>query len=493
MQVDSLPNIIISQAYSNRDNLTNDEIKNSAIENLSQIFSIVGSDFMDTIKKRMGAIIQIFDDLQKNSGKNSSIAQAISALIYYQTFYDLFVNKSVSSKDISGSQVGASSGGFQLENVLKILTDGLNSVSSYTMGGNQNKVDVAVFQDIGGGKTLVHGVSSKLRCLQKWDTAFPEAYYIINKMEQGDTTYNSYPDSAPEDFDKLVLKLAKSKLTLQQFQKSTNTKKAEILTKAAENKLQSLLAFSKEVEVAADSGASKSDISTALYEHDEKVRTAIDIGVIQIPKSFYKYNNPSRGLKSDYAGMNDKDLRLQVLKWFLDDVMYTADVDKEADDMYQEAMEDLMSGNYGSTTEENDLFIYIIEKYEFRPQTFAGAVDTKNDRFNILAGEGGVAQKLGSLDVSIQSFNKNIQALEQRLNTLGMNFFQSFRDYNVFKLTTETFLQNPDFDSLIVSKNSYDSFKSNINQVLKKQNQQQITEVITTSMLQKLIAESFKR
>ena len=493
LQVDSLPNIIISQAYSNRDNLTDDEIKNSAIENLSQIFSIVGSDFMDTIQKRMGAIIKIFDDLQNTSGANSSIAEAISALIYYQTFYDLFVSKAVSSRSLTGSQVGASSGGFQLENVLKILTDGIGSISSYTMGGNQNKVDVAVFQDIGGGKTLIHGVSSKLRFLQKWDKATQDGRSVLKKMRDGDTSYTTYPVSAPEDFDKLVLQLANSNLSLQRFQKAGNIQKSEILTTAAENDLQSLLAFSEKVEVAADSGASKNDISTALYEHDERVRAAIDTGIIDVAKSVYVRGNPEKGLKSEYTGMTIKDLRLQVLKGFLDAVMYTAEEDKESDEKYQEMMQYVMNGDYGDTQEENDVYKYIIEKYEFRPQTFAGAVDTKGDRFNVLAGEGGVAEKLGSLDVSIQNFNKNIQALEQRLNTLGMNFFQSFRDYNMFKLTTETFLQNPDFDSLIVSKNSYDSFKSNINQVLKSQSQQQIAEVITASMLKKLIEESFKK
>ena len=152
-----------------------------------------------------------------------------------------------------------------------------------------------------------------------------------------------------------------------------------------------------------------------------------------------------------------------------------------------------MNGDYGDTPEENDLYKYILEKYEFRSQTFAGAADVEGDRFNILAGPGGVAEKLGSLDVSIQKFNKNIQILEQRLNTLGMNFLQSFKDYNVFKLTTETFLQNPDFDSLIVSKNSYDSFRSNINQILQSQSQEQVNEVITAAILQKLIKESFKK
>ena len=497
LQVDNLPNIIISQAYSNRDNLTDDEIQNSAIQNLSQIFSITGSDFMDTIRKRMQAIISVFDDIESNSGSNFSIAETISALIYYQTFYDLFVNKSVSADSITGTQVGATSGGFQLENVLKILSDGLGSISSYTMGGNTNKVDVAVFQDVGDGKTLIHGVSSKLRFLQKWTQASQEAYALVSKMKSGDTIYRSYPETAPAEFDKKVLELAGSNLTIEQFRiemptYAYNIEKAEILSKAAQNNLKDLLDFSISVEAASDSGASEEDVSTALYRHDERVKKAIDNGIIKVPRSVYK-NKKKKILYAEFEGMSIEDLRLLNLKSFLDDVLYTTEADKESDDEYQGTVNDVMNGDYGDTPEENDLYKYIIEKYEFRSQTFAGAADVEGDRFNILAGPDGIAEKLGSLDVSIQKFNKNIQILEQRLNTLGMNFLQSFKDYNVFKLTTETFLQNPDFDSLIVSKNSYDSFRSNINQILQSQSQEQVNEVITAAILQKLIEESFKK
>ncbi len=92
------------------------------------------------------------------------------------------------------------------------------------------------------------------------------------------------------------------------------------------------------------------------------------------------------------------------------------------------------------------------------------------------------------------NFNSFMENLESSLNTTKTDFLESFEKLNIFKIRTAEFLSEPNSASFGTSLGSYNSFKQDTNELFSEfGEQQQIAEIVTIAMLQKLISESFKK
>ena len=165
-----LPNINLTQAFTEQ--LTPGQVTDTVLEEISDTLSkITGADLQETILKRVQYIQGLYDGVLNNNINTNDVSSLFNILILIQALFSFGALKAsdVSTGDFQyDTHVGGATAGFTMEGFMGLLmSDGQTNPSarfqSFTAGGNQEKIDVAVIEQNPTGKNIVHGFSSKFR------------------------------------------------------------------------------------------------------------------------------------------------------------------------------------------------------------------------------------------------------------------------------------------------------------------------------------------
>jgi hypothetical protein len=483
-----LPNIRVDQLHGQTYNgaITKDFI-------LEKISNILGSNsngsLLDKFQNSIIKTSEIIDRYMVSVRDDDlSLADCFAALIILDSLkylYDLKVSN-LGSADIGGGP-GSATAGFIFENFISIFGQA-PGLSSYAIGGNDQKIDFCVIQPIKNGRFEILGFSSK--------SGGKEVSHISGENRAGSFIEKD------EDFDKQnnIWKQYPSMLkTIKQFLNSNNhfiLKHKEIspfnmspkqihevlvaamssrqyrpdFYKSFKNFMSSLRAIDDSgnsnivwiscVKAHVDEGKSTNEMKTSVYEVIKKAQ--------QIAKEV-DYNPELLGT---LFGGKPRNLRV-----------YDRLAETEEYKNYQRILKktyDLRTGMFGNPANKDQQTISI----SMGPSSdYYGDEESFQTAFEIASFP--MSKYLETLDV-----------LKEKINETKNNFLKAFEEYNEFKVSSASFLENPTQNSWTVSHTSYENFKKLANEIFISSGLTSLIikeNVITLDLLQKLISESFKK
>jgi hypothetical protein len=502
-----LPDIRIDQIHSQT--INNELIKDFILDQVGDLLQTNEEDLLSEFVSKILRVEQVFKNYEeKLASEKLSIAECFAALIVVDSFKYLYDLREVSKKagEAIGGGPAAATAGFIFENFVSVLgsSPGEVGMKSYSLGGNDQKLDFCLVKKIEENKYKMIGFSSKSSGVKQ--TPFSPMYgagkYIFQSgggpeaIKKQLKIWEQFPGllQGVRDFFKFDSTVSTiedpKKLFIHLF--NTYGKKQKKFSKdvpkndAAKLYMRFKKFFEDEYRSLRDVGKSNVVWIEAVKKHcedaggPEGMMQAVE-AVITKAKEIADEKEYQHSLGRLFGGAPRQ---LKVYNYLEKTSEY-----KE----YKEKLEtyyDLSIAMLGSPLSGVEGENYTEISVAVGPETGFNTADFDADQGK--TGEFKPGFKVSSLKLA--DYESLIDKIKESLNNQKNNFLVAFEEFNEFKISSAKFLDSPDQNSWNISYTNYDNFRALANKLFKSQNiETQIAEVITASMLQKLISESFKK